>query len=136
MPALHLRLFPGLRNVAGHLDRQAGEGLSEAEKPFSGKLWGTAVGVQWGLCVMPLAGAAPPPLTLGSFPPPPLAQGACQSCGVTGPNLWACLQVKYPCRCWGPGGWSRLWAGNARLWRALLGSLGGDTGHGCLRCTA
>ncbi|XP_036769475.1 ubiquitin carboxyl-terminal hydrolase 20 isoform X1 [Manis pentadactyla] len=25
-----------------------------------------------------------------------LTQGACQSCGVTGPNLWACLQVACP----------------------------------------
>ena len=60
----------------GRLDRQAGEGLSEAEKPFGGKLWGTAVGVQWGLCVMPLAGAAPRPLTLGSFPPPSPCPGS------------------------------------------------------------
>uniref|UniRef100_A0A452RTU9 Ubiquitin carboxyl-terminal hydrolase n=1 Tax=Ursus americanus TaxID=9643 RepID=A0A452RTU9_URSAM len=37
-------------------------------------------------------------------------QGVCQSCGVSGPNLWACLQVRHPCRCWGCGAWSRHWA--------------------------
>uniref|UniRef100_A0A452RTV4 Ubiquitin carboxyl-terminal hydrolase n=1 Tax=Ursus americanus TaxID=9643 RepID=A0A452RTV4_URSAM len=36
-------------------------------------------------------------------------QGVCQSCGVSGPNLWACLQVRHPCRCWGCGAWSRHW---------------------------
>lgn len=30
------------------------------------------------------------------FLSPPLTQGTCQSCGVTGPNLWACLQVTCP----------------------------------------
>lgn len=26
-------------------------------------------------------------------------QGACQSCGAVGPNLWACLQVKMAYLC-------------------------------------
>lgn len=30
--------------------------------------------------------------------PLPFPQGTCQSCGVSGPNLWACLQVRAPRR--------------------------------------
>lgn len=41
----------------------------------------------------PPKGLLTPTLSLFSQPP----QGTCQSCGVTGPNLWACLQVKDPC---------------------------------------
>lgn len=88
---------------------------------------------QWWGCVAPLAGVAPSGCSLLALP---LTQGACQSCGVTGPNLWACLQVRHPCRLWECGAWSRLWAGSVCLWWVLLETSGRDTGPGCLRCMA
>lgn len=59
---------------------------------------------------------------------PHLTQGTCQSCGVTGPNLWACLQVRGVCSCWGCGAQSRHGRGHSSL-VGTARSLGQGQGH-------